>query len=54
MAEYEYIELAKIEIKDKYYTDEICKALEYRGYHTALIYDGTLEQSIRILKKKKE
>lgn len=54
MAEYEYIELAKIEIKDKYYTDEICKALEYGGYHTALIYDGALEQSIRVLKKKEE
>ena len=52
MAEYQYIELAKIEIKDKFYTDEICKALEHSGYHTALIYDGVLEQTIRILKKK--
>jgi hypothetical protein len=26
----------------------------YGKNHTALIYDGTLEQSIRILKKKKE
>lgn len=52
--EYEYIELAKIEIKDKFYTDEICKVLEEGGYHTALIYDGILEQSIRILKKRTE
>lgn len=54
MAKYEYIELAEIEIKDKYYTEGICKALECGGYHTALIYDGMLEQRIRILKKKEE
>lgn len=49
-----YIEIGEIEIKDKFYTDEICKALEQGGYKTALIYDGIGEQKVRLLKEKEK
>lgn len=48
---YEYIEIAEIEIHDKYYTEGICEALQKAGYHTALIYNGINSQKIRILKE---
>lgn len=51
---YEYIEIAEIEIHDKYYTEGICEALQKVGYHTALIYSGINSEKIRILKEKEE
>lgn len=47
-----YIEIGEMEIADKYYVDEICKALEASGFQTALIYDGIGTERIRILIKK--
>ncbi|MBP5597211.1 MAG: hypothetical protein J6Y02_17645 [Pseudobutyrivibrio sp.] len=48
---YDYIEIAEIEIHDKYYSEQICEALQEKGYHTALIYNGITNQKIRILEK---
>jgi len=44
-----YVEVGEMEIKDKYYVDKLCKALEDSGFQTALIYDGIGTARIRIL-----
>lgn len=49
-----YVEIGKIQLNDKYYSDDICQSLRKGGFETALIFDGISEQSIRILREKKE
>lgn len=49
-----YVEIGEIRINDKYYSDDICQSLRKGGFETALIFDGIGEQSIRILREKKE
>lgn len=46
-----YVEIGEVKISDKYYTQEICKALENGGYKTALIFDGLSERKVRILRE---
>ena len=47
-----YIEIGKVEIEDKYYAEEICNVLKQGGFETALIFEGTTKENIRILRKK--
>ena len=47
-----YVEIGEMKVEDKYYKDELCKALEANGFQTALIYDGIGTARIRILREK--